>query len=95
MNWKRIGKVMANKYVVATAVFLLVIAFMDDYSLQVSSRLSRELKQLKAEEQEMKEAMVADSIAAAALKDNLAAKERYGRENYYMKRADEDVFVIK
>ena len=36
-----------------------------------------------------------DSANAAILRNSLDAKEEYGRENYYMKRADEDIFVIK
>ena len=35
------------------------------------------------------------SAANADLKSSLDAKEHYGRENYYMKRPDEDIFVIK
>ena len=42
-----------------------------------------------------RDGIVADSAANAELKASLDAKEHYGRENYYMKRADEDIFVIK
>ena len=50
---------------------------------------------LHDEEKELREAIVTDSVNAAAIEGNLDAIEHYGRENYYMKRADEDVFVIK
>ena len=46
-------------------------------------------------ERELAEAIVQDSVNNAELKGNLDAIEHYGRENYYMKRADEDIFVIK
>ena len=95
MNWNRVRRVLTNKYVVVTAVFVVLIVFVDEYSLRVSSRLKREVNQLKAEEKALTEAIAADSAAAARLKDNLEEKERYGRENYYMKRGNEDVFVIK
>ena len=45
-------------------------------------------------EQEMIEEIAHDSIQALSLRDNLEATERFGREHYYMKRADEDLFVI-
>ena len=95
MKIDNILKVKGLKYIVATVVFLAVIAFIDDYSLRVSARLHREVNELHAEEQALKEAIVADSAANAELKASLDAKEHYGRENYYMKRPNEDIFVIK
>ena len=74
---------------------MAVIVFIDDYSLRVSSRLSRQLSERQTEEQRLKEAIVEDSANAAILRNSMDAKEHYGRENYYMKRPDEDIFVIK
>lgn len=95
MNWSKVKKVVLNKYFIATVVFVVVIVFIDEYSLRVSSRLHRQLDELHAEEQALKEAIVEDSAANAELKSSLDAKEHYGRENYYMKRPDEEIFVIK
>lgn len=95
MDFKNILKIKGLKYIVVTVIFVVVIAFVDDYSLRVSARLHRQVNELHKEEQALKEAIVADSVANATLKASLDAKEHYGRENYYMKRADEDVFVIK
>lgn len=92
---KKALKILTNKYVIATLVFAVLILFLDEYSLRVSSRLSREVKGLHAEERALSEAIVEDSANAATLRNSLDAKEEYGRENYYMKRADEDIFVIK
>lgn len=92
---KKALKILTNKYVVATLIFLVVIVFIDDYSLRVSSRLGRQVEALKAEEQALSEAIVADSAAAAELRRSLDVKEHYGRENYYMKRPNEDIYVIK
>ena len=95
MNWNKLKKVLLNKYFIATMVFLVVIVFFDEYSLRVSSRLHRQVNDLHSEEQALKDAIVADSAANAELKSSLDAKEHYGRENYYMKRPDEDICVIK
>lgn len=95
MNWEKIKKVLLNKYLIATLIFIVVIVFVDAYSLRVSSRLSNQVNQLHRDEDALIEATRQDSINAAILRDDLDAKERYGRENYYMKRADEDIFVIK
>lgn len=95
MNTNKIKKILLNKYFIATVVFLAVIVFIDDYSLRVSSRLKHQVRELHEEENNLAEAIVQDSIAAAQLRSSLDAKEHYGRENYYMKRPNEDIFVIK
>ncbi|MCR4659428.1 MAG: septum formation initiator family protein [Bacteroidales bacterium] len=91
----KVWNVLRNKYVIATVVFLLVLLFFDEYNLMDTRRVNRQVKSLRAEEKELREAMIEDSLRAISLKDNLDAMERYGRENYYMKRADEDIYVIK
>lgn len=92
---KKILQTKGLKYIVVLAAFAVYIVFLDDYSIIATSRLKRQVRQLHAEEQALREAIVEDSVNAADLRDNLDAKEHYGRENYYMKRDDEDVFVIK
>ena len=95
MDWNKVKKILLNKYVVATLVFVVVIVFIDDYSLRVSHRLSRQVSESHAEERRLADAIVQDSINAAEMRSSLDAKEHYGRENYYMKRSDEDIFVVK
>jgi cell division protein FtsB len=92
---KKLLKIKGLKYWVATAVFVVVILFVDQNNLLVTMKLGRQVAELKDEEATLREAIVQDSINAATLKGNLDAIEHYGRENYYMKRSDEDIFVIK
>ncbi len=92
---KKVWKIIGNKYVIATLVFAALILFLDEYNLMVTGRVAREVNDLHAEEQALREAIVADSVNNATLRGNMDAIEHYGRENYYMKRPDEDIFVIK
>lgn len=92
---KKLLKILSNKYVIATLVFVVLIVFLDEYNLMVTHRVRHEVDALHAEEAALKEAIVNDSINNAALRDNLDAIEHFGRENYYMKRSNEDIFVIK
>ena len=92
---KRFLKIISNKYVIATLVFVVLIVFIDEYNLMVTRRVGREVRALHEEEEELREAIVADSTHAAELVGNLDAKEHFARENYYMKRPNEDIFVIK
>lgn len=92
---KKALKIIGNKYVIATLVFAVLILFLDEYNLTVTHRVRKQVDRLHDEEAALREAIVQDSIANAELIGSLDAKEHYGRENYYMKRADEDIFVIK
>lgn len=92
---KKILNIKGLKYIIVLVVFAVYIVFLDDYSIIATSRLKRQVRQLHAEEQALRDAIVEDSLNAAELRDNLDAKEHYGRENYYMKRDNEDIFVIK
>ena len=92
---KRFLKIISNKYVIATLVFVALIFFLDEYNLMVTHRVDKQVRELHAEEQALKDAIVADSTANASLRNNLDAIEHYGRENYYMKRPNEDIYVIK
>lgn len=92
---KKALKIIGNKYVIATLVFAVLILFLDEYNLTVTHRVGKQVDQLHAEEAALREAIVQDSVNNAVLRSSLDAKERYGRENYYMKRADEDIFVIR
>lgn len=91
----KIWKFVKNKYVAATLIFLVFFCFLGEFNLMVSGRLHQEVRQLHEEEAALKESIKQDSIQANSLKGNKEAIERYGRENYYMKRVDEDIFVVE
>ncbi|MBQ2510928.1 MAG: septum formation initiator family protein [Bacteroidales bacterium] len=95
MDWKHIYKIKRFKYWVATAVFVVVILFIDPNNLLVTHRLHRQVSELHDEERQLRVDIHQDSINAAAIEQNLDAIEHYGRENYYMKRTNEDIFVVR
>lgn len=92
---KKLLHIKGLKYIVVLVAFALYIVFIDDYSVIATSRLKRQVRQLHNEERALRDAIVEDSINAAELRDSQDAREHYGRENYYMKRDNEDIFVIK
>lgn len=95
MDFKRILKIKGLKYWVATALFVLFVVFIDQNNLLVTLRLQRQVNNLHAEERDLRAAMEQDSINAVSLVGDMNAIEHFGRENYYMKRPDEDIFVVK
>ena len=90
-----IWKIIKNKYVAVTLVFLLFFFFLGENNVLVTHKLKRELVQLNKEADMLEKAIRQDSIEAVSLIGNPDALETYGREHYYMKRDNEDIYIIK
>lgn len=87
-------KIIRNKYFIVCFVFFLIILFLDENNLLVIRSLRRDVAELNNTIDTMRQGIHQDSLKAERLKYNLDSIERYGRENYFMKRENEDVFVI-
>lgn len=88
-------KIVRNKYVAVTLIFLLFFLFLGENNVMVTHRLKRELAELDKEAGMLEKAIRQDSIEAVSLTGNPDALETYGREHYYMKRSNEDIYIIK
>lgn len=91
MDIKKILKIKGLKYWVATVVFLVVILFLDSNSLLVTMRLNREVKAGEDSCRKLEAAIGREKDSKLSL-DDIEAKERFGREIYYMKRPNEDIY---
>lgn len=85
--------IIKNKYVATLICFVLLMCFAEN-NIFVTMRLRQELSGLKDEEKQLREEMKSDSAHLEMLRGDIDAIERYGREVYYLRRADEDVFVF-
>jgi len=91
----KLWKVVKNKYVAATLIFLLFFLFLGENNVRVIHRLQRELNDLNKEARLIEKDIHQDSLEAVSLFGSKEALEAYGREHYYMKRENEDIFIIK
>lgn len=91
----RLWKIVKNKYVASTLIFLLIYLFLGENNVRVIGKLRGELNDLNREAQIIEEDIRQDSLEAANLFGNIEALEAYGREHYYMKRENEDIFIVK
>ena len=90
-----IWKVIRNKYVAATLVFLLFFFFLGENNVLVTHHLKRDVASLNREIDLLEHDIKQDSAEAESLFGNMDALETYGREHYYMKRDNEDIYIIK
>lgn len=92
---KWILRAVKNKYTLSTVVFLLWLTFFNEIDLIYIFQSRKEVAALRTEVQRMKDD---NARAAEALRDlttNTYSLEKFARENYYMKRENEEVYVFK
>jgi len=81
-----------NKYVVGALAFLVWMVFFDQNKLTNQIALSREINEL---EQNIEYFNNQIDVVRDAWEDLNSNKEKYARERYYLKKKDEDVFIIQ
>lgn len=82
------------KYLVILSAFLIWITFLDTNSLLIHAELNREIKKLKSRKDALTEEINKDQKLIKKL-ENIDSLEHYGRENYYLKKDNEDIFIIE
>ena len=84
-----------NKYTISLVVFAIIIIFIDDSSLIDRYKAYREKQELKKEKAKYEENIKKDQEFLDAIQSDTEALEKFAREEYKMKSADEDVYIIK
>jgi cell division protein FtsB len=86
--------IVKNKFLIVGAVFLVWIALFDSSSWYDRIRLKKERAKLESEKAFYIEKIKSDSISLQELKSNNDNLEKFARENYLMKKENEDIFII-
>ena len=92
---EKANKVWRNKYLVATILFLVFIIFLDENSIISHNRNKRILKELSEQKATYREQIKADKQKLEDLNSGPENLEKFAREQYYMSRPDEDVFIVE
>lgn len=79
---------------IATMIFLVYLLIFDQYNFRAQYRLMSELHQLEDEKEFYKNELHKDSLTYHTLFDNNENLEKFARERFKMKKANEDVFII-
>jgi cell division protein DivIC len=87
-------KVLRNKYAVAIILFLVYIIFFDDNNLVAHHRNKLRLKALKEQRVSYREKIETDKKKQEELRSGSKNLEKYAREQFYMTKPDEDLFLV-
>ena len=91
---RKIVSFFRNKFLLTIAIFVVWIFLFDSNNLLDRIKDIRNLNQLKSDREYYLEKTTQDSLRLKELKTDNANLEKFAREQYLMKRDNEDIFVV-
>ena len=85
---------MRNKYLFAFILFFAWIIFFDENSIVSHQQNKQRLRELVDQKEYYKERIIADKQKLEDLKSGKEDLEKFAREQYFMSKPDEDVFIV-
>ena len=93
-TWKFIRKYVLNKYSITIACFLIWMVFFDSTSFLVVNELNQEVTKYEKQLDYYKTEYVKNDEFFKKLMNDKDAKEKFARENYFMKKPNEEIFIL-
>lgn len=90
----RIPKFLKNKYVIAVLILLVWLTFFDQNNFIVQYGYRQDLNKLEAERNYYLTQIEQNKKELFELTSDSAHLEKFAREKYFMKKDNEDIFVL-
>ena len=91
---KFLKKWILNKYFVTVLAFLVWMVFFDSTSFLVINDLNREINKYEDQLSYYKQEYEKNDQFYKKLMNNKDEKEKFARENYFMKKPNEEIFIL-
>lgn len=91
---KKWFKVFTNMYVLVLTVFVIWMVFFDTNSLLIHLELKKEIRKLEKQQEFLKTEIAEDKKVLKKLSDP-EELEKFAREQYYLKKKNEEIYLIK
>jgi cell division protein FtsB len=92
--FRKIWPWLRNKYVLTIAIFAIWMLFFDQNNMVDRIQMKTEIRQLENDREYYLEQIQVDSARLHELTTNRENLEKYAREQFLMKKSNEDVFVV-
>jgi len=92
---KIVTKIINHKYLVAFMVFIVWMIFIDTNSWTTQRKLNKKIDKLEERKEFYKNEISNDRKALDEISNNPEMLEKYARERFFMKKKNEDIFIIK
>ena len=90
-RWFKVG---TNIYLLVSVVFIVWMLFFDTNSFRILWSLESKINHLEQQKKELIRQIDEDLLMIQKLSDSIEL-EKFGREQYYLKKADEDIFIVE
>ncbi|WP_088342107.1 FtsB family cell division protein [Robiginitalea sediminis] len=91
---KKWFRIVSNIYVLVLTIFVVWMLFFDTNSLMIHLELRREINKLEKQQEFLREQIQQDRELIETLSDP-EALEKFAREKYFLKKPDEEIFIIE
>ena len=91
---KKWVRILSNKYVIILLLFLVWMVFFDTNSYFIHEELNDDINDLEKTKEFYREEIDKDKVFIEKMKDSDEV-EKYAREKYYLKRENEDIYIIE
>lgn len=89
-----VKKAVFNRYLLALAAFVVWMLFFDKNDFFIQMQRYQELKELNEKIDYYKSQITYTQAEIKALENDPGTLEKYAREKYFMKRSNEEIFVV-
>lgn len=93
-NRKKWYRVLKNRYFIASLLFLAWIVFFDENSFVSHAENKRRLNELVRQKEYYLERIKEDKQKLEDLNAGKKELERFAREQYFMSKPDEDIYIV-
>lgn len=87
-------RILSNKYVLLSLIFMIWMLFLDSNSWLVHHELDGELEELEENKTYYQNQIARDKAVIDQLQDSVEL-EKFARQRYFMKRSNEDIYIIE
>lgn len=91
---KKWFRIISNRYVLVLLIFTFWMFFLDSNSWLTHHELDQEINELKENKEYYQKEIAKDRTIIDNLNDSFEL-ENYARQNYFMKRPNEDIYIIQ
>ena len=91
---KFIPKPLKNIYVSSTIFFIFWILLIDDYNLLKQRKIQKKIKDLTEQKKFYINEIKKDSVELIDLKTKKSKQEKFAREKFFIKKDNEDLYII-
>ena len=99
MEWnilknKKWFSILTNSYILVLTVFVIWMIFFDTNSLRIHMELEKEIDKLEKQQKFLEEEIAKDKKIIEKL-SNKKELEKFAREQYYLKKKNEEIYLIE